>query len=290
MTRVLLIGARGQLGVDLAAELSGEYEIVPVTQEIMPVEDAARVRTCVAENNPRIIVNCSAFHRVDDCETQVEQAFRINVYGLRNLALAARECGALLVSFSTDYVFDGARRTPYVEDDSPTPKSIYGVSKAAGEIMLRALYDRYFMIRTCGLYGYAGSREKKTNFVESMIGWARQGKPLRIVCDQVCTPTPTLEVARAVRNLLAREDYGLYHLTCAGECSWYEFATAIFEMMDLHPAVSPVPSSEFPTPAKRPGYSVLDNRRYRSLGFQDLPHWRDALRSYIDGRAANGRA
>lgn len=290
MPRVLLIGARGQLGVDLAAVLSAAYEIIPTTQDEMPVEDAARVRACVVQHNPGIIVNCSAFHRVDDCETQVEQAFRVNVYGLRNLALAARESGALLVSFSTDYVFDSARRTPYGEDDIPTPKSIYGVSKAAGEIMLRALYERHFLIRTCGLYGYAGSREKKTNFVESMIGWARQGKPLRIVSDQVCTPTPTLELAYAVRNLLAVEDYGLYHLTCAGQCSWYEFATAIFELMDLHPTLSPVPTSEFPTPARRPGYSVLDNRRYRSLGFEDLPHWRDALRSYIEGRAANGRA
>ena len=288
--RLLLVGARGQLGVDLQGTLRDEYEIIPLTQREMPVEDAARVQAVVTEVRPDAIVNCSAFHRVDECEVDVERTFAVNVFGVRNLAVSAREVGAILVSFSTDYVFDSERRSPYSEQDLPLPKSVYGVSKAAAELLLASLYERYYMIRTCGLYGYAGSREKKTNFVETMIGLARQGKPLRVVNDQVCTPTATADLTAAVQGLLQqRPAFGLYHLTAQGECSWYEFARSIFKLSGLSADVTPVTSAEFPTRARRPGYSVLDNRNYRSQGFEDLPGWEEGLERYIRGRAAHGR-
>jgi dTDP-4-dehydrorhamnose reductase len=235
-----------------------------------------------------LILNCAAFHRVDDCEDQVEQAFTVNVFGVRNLAYAARKVNAALVHFSTDYVFDGPRRLPYVEVDVPSPQCMYGVSKAAGELMLKAIWPRHFVCRVSGLYGYAGSREKRTNFVEMMIGLARQGKPIRVVNDQTLTPTSTLDVASAVRRLVETEHYGLYHLTNAGECTWFEFAGAIFEYAGLHPELSSVTSDCFPTKAKRPGYSVLDNLHYRTVGFADMPQWRDALQRYIDGRVQTG--
>jgi dTDP-4-dehydrorhamnose reductase len=287
--KVLLIGYRGQLGSDLRKAFAGE-DLALTSQEDMRVQDAAQVDVVVEGVRPDVILNCSAFHRVDECEERADLAFEANVFGVRNLALAAARAGAVLVHFSTDYVFDGPGRTPYVETDLPCPKCMYGVSKLSGEFLLRSLWPKHFIFRLSGLYGYAGSREKGTNFVEMMIGLARQSKPIRVVNDQVLTPTCTMDVAHAVRRLVNTDCYGLYHLTNAGECSWYEFACAIFEFAALHPDLTPVNSAAFLTKAKRPNYSVLDNRHLRDIGFPDLPHWREALECYIKGRAAAGRA
>lgn len=286
--KILLVGALGQLGRDLQKVLAGE-EITPVDKEEVDVRDAGQVDALVGQLRPDLVLNCSAFHRVDECEDAPEAAFAVNVFGLRNLALAARRVDAAVVHFSTDYVFDGPWRRPYVETDLPSPRSVYGVSKLSGEFMLQSLWHRHFLIRTCGLYGYAGSREKGTNFVEAMIALAKQGKPVRVVNDQVCTPTSTKDLACAVRRLIGTEAYGLCHLTNGGECTWFEFARAIFELSGLNPEVHPVSSDEFRAKAKRPDYSVLDNKRFRDLGFEDLRHWKEALAEYIAGREAAGR-
>jgi len=286
--RVLLIGHRGQLGTDLR-EAFARDELIPSTQEQMHVENCGEVDERIDEIKPEVILNCSAFHRVDECEDRADLAFNVNVFGVRNLALAAARTGAVLVHFSTDYVFDGPKRTPYVETDLPCPHSVYGVSKLSGEFLLQSIWPKHFIFRVSGLYGYAGSREKGTNFVEMMIGLARQGRPIRVVDDQVLTPTSTRDVANAVRRLVTTDAYGLYHLTNSGECSWYEFTRAIFDSAGLDPDLTPVNSAAFPTKAKRPNYSVLDNRRLRDTGFEDLPHWREALDRYIAGRAAAGR-
>lgn len=285
--RVLLIGHRGQLGADLTTAFADE-ELIPSTQEELRVEDADQVSNAVRRIQPELILNCSAFHRVDECESNPQRAFEVNVFGVRNLALAARETGAVLCHFSTDYVFHSGT-SPHVEDEVASPRCQYGVSKLAGEAMLASLWDKYFVVRCSGLYGYRGSREKGTNFVEMMIGLARQGKPLRVVNDQTLTPTATADLAKAVRNLTGTTGYGLYHLTSAGQCTWYEFTKAIFEEAKLSPDLTPVTSEAFPTPARRPVYSVLDNTRYRALGFDDMPQWRDALARYVAGRAAAGR-
>lgn len=286
--KLLLIGHRGQLGCDLTKTLTGE-DLVLSTQQEMNVQDPAQVQAMIEQHRPQVILNCAAFHRVDDCENQAEQAFAVNVFGVRNLALAARSINAVLVHFSTDYVFDGPQRSPYVETDTPCPKCVYGVSKLSGEFMLQSIWPKHFIFRVSGLYGYAGSREKGTNFVEMMIEMARQGKPIRVVNDQVLTPTSTADVATAVRQFLNTEHYGMYHLTNSGQCSWYEFTCSIFEFAGLRPNLMPVNSDQFPMKAKRPNYSVLDNERLRKLGFDDLPHWRDALCRYVAGREAGGR-
>lgn len=284
----MLIGYRGQLGSDLRKAFATE-DLVLVGQEEMRVEDAAQVEAAVQAGRPELILNTAAFHRVDDCEDRVQRAFEVNVFGVRNLALAASRVGAVLVHFSTDYVFDGPRRTPYQETGLPCPATVYGASKHAGEVLLASTWPKHFIFRVSGLYGYAGSREKGTNFVELMIALARQEKPIRVVNDQVLTPTSTADVARTVRSLVNTDSYGLYHLTNAGECSWHEFAQAIFEEAGLRPDLTPVASEAMKTRAKRPGYSVLDNHRLRAAGFDDLPHWRAALSCYVAGRAAAGR-
>jgi dTDP-4-dehydrorhamnose reductase len=287
--KVLIIGHRGQLGHDLHKEF-GSQELILAGRDELPVQETETVANFVSSHRPDLILNCSAFHRVDDCEDLVEPTFAVNVFGVRNLALAARNSNAVLVHFSTDYVYDGSRRTPYTESVPVCPKNIYGASKAAGEIMLASIWPKHFIFRVSGLYGYAGSREKGTNFVEMMIGLARQGKPIRVVDDQVLTPTSTMDVAAAVRQVVATDAYGLYHLTNAGQCSWYEFTAAIFRFTGLNPALTPVPSEAFPTRAKRPNYSVLDNERLRANGLSELPRWEEALERYVRGRAAAGRA
>jgi len=286
--KVLLIGHRGQLGSDLRWAFDS-HALVLSTQEELRVEDAVQVDRSVDQARPDVILNCAAFHRVDDCEDRPDLAFAVNVFGVRNLALAARRTGAVLVHFSTDYVFDGSGRTPYVETDLPCPRCLYGVSKLSGEFLLQSIWPKHFVFRVSGLYGYAGSREKGSNFVEMMIGLARQGKAVRVVKDQVLTPTSTQDVARMVSRLVETDSYGLYHLTNAGACSWYEFTAAIFEYAGLQADLTPVCSAAFPTKARRPEYSVLDNQRLRSLGMADMPHWREALQRYIHGRAAAGR-
>jgi len=286
--KVLLIGYRGQLGRDLQQTFA-EEDLILSTQEELRVQDAARVEEFAGQARPDVILNCAAFHRVDECEDRADLAFETNVFGVRNLALAARNTGAVLVHFSTDYVFDGPGRTPYVESDGACPKCVYAVSKLSGEFMLQSIWPKHFVFRVCGLYGYAGSREKGSNFVETMIGLARQGKPIRVVDDQVATPTSTRDVARAVRQMVGSEAYGLYHLTNAGACSWHEFTAAIFRYAGLHPDLTPVTSAEFPLKAKRPNYSVLDNQRLRAQGFDEMPEWHAALERYVKGRAAAGR-
>ena len=193
----------------------------------------AQVDAMVDALQPDVLLNCSAFNRVDEAEDAPEAAFAVNTFAVRNLALAARRRNAKLMHFSSDYVFDGPGRTPYVETDLPCPQSMYGVSKLAGEAMAQAIWPKHFLIRTCGLYGYTGSRDKGTNFVEAMLRVGAKGGPVRVVNDQFCTPTSTMDLARAVARLLPTEGYGLYHLTSAGECSWYEFANAIFDEAGL---------------------------------------------------------
>jgi dTDP-4-dehydrorhamnose reductase len=285
--RILLTGARGQLGSDLISVLT-HHEILPVTSDEMPVQDADKVNAVVDARQPDLIVNCAAFHRVDECEDKVAETFAVNVHGVRNLALAAKRHNIPLVHYSTDYVFHDGKR-PHPETDQPNPKSVYGVSKLSGEQMLAATWPKHFIIRTCGLYGYTGSREKRTNFVESMIERACSGNPLKVVNDQTCTPTATADLARATEKLIGTDAYGLYHLSAAGECTWYEFAKAILEFAGLDPQITPCDSSAFPQKAQRPDYSVLDNAHYRGLGFDDMRNWRDALQSYVAGRAAAGR-
>ena len=283
--RILLIGALGQLGTDLKQLLAAD-EVLPVDKEEIDICDPAQVDAMADSFRPDLLLNCAAFNRVDEAEDTPGPAFAVNTFAVRNLALAARRRDAALVHFSSDYIFDGPGRRPYVESDLPSPKSMYGLSKLAGEHMVRAIWPKHFLIRTCGLYGYTGSRDKGTNFVEAMLQLAGQGKPVRVVNDQVCTPTSTMDLARAVVQLMRTDCYGLYHLTSAGDCTWYEFAQAIFREAALHPEVQPVATAEFRLKAPRPAYSVLDNRHFRDSGFADMRHWREALAAYIQGRSA----
>jgi dTDP-4-dehydrorhamnose reductase len=279
-----VLGAVGQLGRDLCPRLPGT--VVPLPRDRADLTRPEALAAILDELRPDVVINCAAYNLVDRAESEPEAAFAVNAWGVRSLALACRQLGCTLVHFSTDYVFglDEERRSPYAEDDAPGPLGVYGLSKLAGEYLVRALCSRHLVIRTCGLYGVWGSGGKGGNFVETMLRLAGQGKPLRVVADQVCTPSSTADVAAATAGLIQTGRFGLYHLTNAGSCSWHEFARAIFELAGVKADLTPIPSREYGAPARRPAYSVLGMNAYQALGLPPLRPWREALAAYLQER------
>jgi dTDP-4-dehydrorhamnose reductase len=245
------------------------------------------MRKLLESLRPDVVINCAAYNLVDRAESDPDAAFAVNTWAVRNLALVCRDLDCLLVHFSTDYVFglDTNRCTPWRETDAPGPVSVYGLSKLAGEHLVRALCPRYLVLRTCGLYGPPGSGGKRGNFVETMLRLAGQGQPLRVVNDQLCTPSYTLDVVTALLALLERQQVGLFHLTNEGSCSWYEFARSIFEMQGVRVELAPISSTMYGAPARRPAFSVLDNSARQALGMPALRPWREALAAYLGTRA-----
>jgi dTDP-4-dehydrorhamnose reductase len=283
--RILLIGAGGQLGTDLKRFLPADT-LVPLTRAELDITDRDAIEQKLAEHRPAWVINTAAFHRVDDIEKdergEAQQAFAVNAVAARGLALACERRGARLLHLSTDYVFGGGPPGPYAEDAHPAPVSVYGVSKLAGELFVRQASPGHVIIRSSGLYGVAGSAGKGGNFVETMLTLADAGKTIRVVDDQVLTPTYTEDLAKAIAGLIAvNPPGGIYQLTNAGQCSWYEFARRIFELCRQAPALEPTTSAEFNAPARRPPFSVLRNTRAAALGVPLLPPWQKALEAYL---------
>jgi dTDP-4-dehydrorhamnose reductase len=286
MGRVALIGSNGQLGTDIArvwsaSPLAGE-ELIALTHAEIDVVDERWVRSVLSGVRPDLVINTSAFHRVDECEEVPRDALRVNALGVKYLAEACRDLGAVLMHFSTDYVFDGESTKPYAEDAATRPVSSYGISKVAGEQFLRyILPESHIIIRSSGLYGVAGASGKGGNFVETMVRLAREDKPIRVVSDQVSSPTYTLDLAQTLLEVAHRGGRGVYHITNAGECSWYDFAAEVFQLLGLHPDFEPTTSAAYGAVAKRPAYSVLANTRLRELGLTQPRPWREALGDYL---------
>jgi dTDP-4-dehydrorhamnose reductase len=286
MRRVVIIGVNGQLGSDLRELLAKKpesYEVVGLDLPDFDVREHARVRERLRELAPQLVVNMAAFHRVDDCEDEPQLAFEVNALAVLNLARVCRELDAPLMHFSTDYVFGAERdrRTPYTETDATGPVSVYGASKLAGEHLVRASWRKHFVVRTCGLYGRSQSSTKGGNFVEVMLRLARERKPLKVVDDQHLAPTSTFDLAPELEALLGTDAFGLYHLTAAGECTWYDFARAIFELTGQEPELAPTTTEAFGAKADRPRYSVLDNKAARAIGLAPLCPWREGLAEYL---------
>jgi dTDP-4-dehydrorhamnose reductase len=264
--------------------------VVGLGRDRAELTDAPLLRRTLEELRPDVVVNCAAYNFVDRAESEPEAAFASNAWGVRELARIGADLGFLLVHFSTDYVFglDEARQAPWTETDSPGPVSVYGLSKLAGEYLVRALCPRHLVLRTCGLYGVWGTGGKGGNFVEKMLQLAGQGKPLRVVTDQVCTPSSTVDVATATAALIRTGRTGLFHVTNSGSCSWHEFARTIFELAGVQANLSAIPSAEFPTPARRPRYSVLSCAALAATGVPVLRPWREALAAYLEERQHRG--
>jgi dTDP-4-dehydrorhamnose reductase len=278
--RAVIIGANGQLGAELAEVLS-DWDVVGLTHGELDIRDPARVREALSRVKPDTVINTAAFNRVDDCEDDPDNAFSVNAHGARNLARVSADLHCTLMHISTDYVFGGEKTAPYTEDDLPNPLSVYGGSKLAGEYFVRNICPAHFVVRTSGLYGVAGSRGKGGNFVETMIRMAGEGRRLRVVDDQVLTPTYTRDLAEKLKAVAQTQAYGLYHITNRGQCSWYEFAARIFFLLGLKPDFSPTTTKAFGAKARRPAYSVLAPVKLKQLGVGDLPAWDDALERYL---------
>ncbi len=270
---ILVVGANGMLGGDLMALLGGRARGVDLgDMDITNLQSTERVVRAI---HPSVVVNCAAYTDVDGCEANVEAAMQVNGEGVGHLAMATRTIGARLVQLSTDYVFDGGKGSPYLEDDAPHPLSIYGESKLAGE-MNAAFNPEHLIVRTQWLYGLRGK-----NFVETMLRLAGERKELDVVDDQVGSPTWTMDLARAIVALIDNGCTGIYHAANAGFCSWNGFARAIFEEAGLDITVRGMTTDQLNRPARRPLHSTLDcGKLERDTGYRLQP-WRDALRSYL---------
>jgi len=278
--RFAVLGALGQLGRDLCPRLGGE--VLPLGRADADLVQPGAVGQLFDRLRPDVVVNCAAYNFVDRAESEPEAAFAVNAWAVRELALVCRDRNCLLVHYSTDHVFglDAARSTPWLETDAPGPVSVYGLSKLSGEYLVRGICPRHLVLRTCGLYGHHGSGGKGGNFVETMLRVARQGKPLRVVGDQVCTPTSTVDVASLTLGLLNLGAEGLFNVTNEGSCSWFEFAKTIFELSSIEAKLTAITSAEFAAAARRPAYSVLSTAKVSSLGLSPRS-WREALAEYL---------
>ena len=284
--KVAVTGAKGQLGSDLCRALH-DFEVIPFTHADIEIGDMASVREAMVKHKPAVIINTAAYVRVDDCEDEGERASRVNALGARNVAVVAQELGAKLVQISTDYVFGGEaelRTTPYTEFDTPIPLNIYGKSKLVGENLVCHFCLRHFVIRASALFGVAGSSGKGGNFIETMLRLGGERDELRVVSDQVFSPTYTADMARKIAQLVTTEYYGIFHITNRGACSWYEFTAEILRLAGLKTAVVPITSNQYPQKAPRPRYSVLDNYHLRLLGMDDMRPWQEALEDYLVAR------
>lgn len=283
--KILLIGANGQLGSDLVRTLT-DVDLAPLTHRDVDICEAVGLRETLRRHAPDVVINTAAYHKVDECETNVEKTFAVNTHGVRNLALACKGQGCALLHMSTDYVFggDARRRTPYAETDPPSPINVYGIAKLAGEHFVRYILDRYWIVRSQWLYGVAGASGKGGNFVELMLRLAREGRDIKVVNDQVGSPTHTLDLARKIAQLVKTEHYGLYHVTNRGACTWYQFAGKIWNLSGLNPNAEPTTTAAFGAVATRPAYSVLDNAALRTIGLDDMRPWEEALAAYLEQR------
>jgi dTDP-4-dehydrorhamnose reductase len=279
--KVLITGSQGQLGrelhrqFDLANQIDKQFEVLVTDRDKLDITDMLQVQKLVTIEKPDVIINTAAFTQVDACESDEITAFRVNALGARNLSVAAYKVGAKILQVSTDYVFDGTGSTPKREYDLVNPLNTYGKSKALGEELVKATNPRHFIVRTAWLYGDGH------NFIQKIMKLAYERDELQVVNDQVGTPTSTADLAKCILDLIQTEHYGIYHGTCEGECTRYDFAKKVFEINGMNKKLIPIKTSDLNQPAKRPTYSVLDNFMLKLIGLNNFRKWEEALEEYI---------
>jgi dTDP-4-dehydrorhamnose reductase len=282
--KILVTGARGMLGTDVCEVLERGHDVKGVDIEDFDVVEAEAVERAVAAAGPDIVVHLAAYTRVDDAEDEKDKAFNCNAVGAMNMARASREAGAGMVYVSTDYVFDGTKKAPYMETDIPAPINFYGLTKLFGERYVSSLNPRHLIVRTSWLFGPAGR-----NFVDSILRKARAGETLRVVNDQRGCPTYTYHLACGLASAVEKGLEGVLHMTNTGETTWYDFARAALEMAGVEAAIEPVASASYPTRARRPANSVLASLVVEPSGLEPLPGWREGLRHHLDRKEAASR-
>jgi dTDP-4-dehydrorhamnose reductase len=292
MGLVLITGGGGQLASDLDELLADRAEVSAPSRAELDITDDEAMRQTFDSVGPELVFNCAAFHNVEVCETEEDRSFAVNARAVKRLAQRCEEAGARLVHLSTNYVFDGRQSTPYAEHDAPSPRSVYALSKLAGEYAALAYCSRALVVRTAGLYGVHGSASKGGNFVTRMVSRAREsGAQLRMVADQRLSPTFTADLAPALVDGVEREATGIVHLTSSGACSWHEFTVEIMRLAGIDVAVEAVDTTIPPGGADRPLNGLLARPRADELGLASLRHWREGLEAYMQraGLAAAGQ-
>lgn len=283
--KVAVFGCAGQLGVELRREFSQRgHTVAGWDRSQVDITSAAAVESAIATFDPQIVVNAAAYNQVDVAESEPAAAFQVNALAVRNLALACRQCGARLVHFSTDYVFDGKAGRPYTEQDAVHPLGAYAVSKLAGEHYARAYLSDPLIVRTSGVFGVGALKTARGNFIELMLRLATEGKPIRVVEDHIGSPTYAPLLASRTADLVERSVSGVVHCGGGVAISWYEFAAMIFRESGLEPNLRPTTDREYRTPARRPKFTALVNARLAELGLEPMPPLDVALRSYLNQR------
>lgn len=282
--KIAIIGANGQLGVDIVSSFRDTgTEVVELSEECADISQADQIASRLSELGPEMVINSAAYNDLPGCEERPEIAFAVNAEGAGNVALACMEIGAALCHISTDYVFDGEKGEPYLEADEPNPLSIYAKSKLAGENLVKSIVDRHFIVRVSAIYGRSPCITKGgLNFVRMMLKLAEDRGEVRVVDDEFISPTTTVAIARQLVMLLGRENYGTYHATCEGGCSWYDFAREIFHLTGTEVRLSKANPDEFAGKVRRPKYSVLENAELKALGINIMPHWKEGLKEYLE--------
>ena len=277
MKKLIVTGANGQLGRAINQQYAGssEYELINTDVGELDITNIDGVMKFVRGIQPYAIVNCAAYTAVEACETEEDLAFRINAIGPRNLSIAASETGAKLIHVSTDYVFDGNGTRPYREMDPTGPQGAYGRTKLAGENFVKEFSERHFIVRTAWLYGDG------KNFVKTMLRLSETNDKVRVVRDQVGSPTSAAELAKAIACLLPTENYGLFHGTCEGDCSWAQFTEEIFRLAGRKTVVEAITSEEYGAAVKRPAYSILENYMLKMTTDFMFADWHDAIAEYL---------
>lgn len=275
--KIVITGAQGQLGSELVKVLGERHEVKGYSHADLPVEEVVQVKKAFDGFQPDLVVHAAAYTKVDDCEKNIEKAYQVNSLGTRNVALAAGQVGAKLLYISTDYIFDGKKGEPYLEFDSPNPLNVYGKSKLAGEWYVQTLMSDFFIVRTSWLFGFHGQ-----NFVKTILKLAKKDSSLKVVKDQIGSPTYAFDLAEKVSELVDTDLFGVYHITNQGSCSWFNFAQKILELSGVEKELIPVSAEEFPRPAKRPKYTVLKNFALENSGFSPLRSWKEALAEFLN--------
>lgn len=278
MKKILVTGCNGQLGraVNVLMGVNADIEIINTDVADLDITRVDNVLDTVRCIKPDAIINCAAYTAVDASESDLDLAYRINAIGPRNLSIAATDIGARLMHISTDYVFDGKATKPYREFDEVNPQGAYGKTKLEGERFVAQFAERFYIIRTAWLYGDG------KNFVKTMLKLSEDRDSVSVVSDQFGTPTSAAELAKAIDFLLFTDNYGLFHGTCEGSCCWADFTEEIYRIKGIHTRVNRITTDEYPTPAKRPAYSVLDNYMLRLTSDYEFADWHDAIREYLE--------
>ena len=276
--KILVTGSEGMLAQDLKSVLGENNEIIPLSRQKMDITQKDAVIKNIKSNAPDIVVNCAAYTKVDMAEEEREKAFQVNAIGVQNLACACAEMQIPLCHISTDYVFDGRKNKPYTPFDAPNPLSVYGESKLAGEKYIQWILNKFYIVRTCGLYGRGDN-----NFVMTILRLAKERQAVKVVTDQICSPTSTLNLSAGIKKLIESGSFGIYHITddSGDGISWFDYAREIVSMAGISTEIIPVTSEEFPRPARRPAYSVLDTEITR-LAVNYTPEKREvALKKFL---------